>query len=92
MLRRALEIVQASADTPQIARAEAALGMCLLARGRLEEAEPMLRHADSTLTQIGVPDPFLEWTVDALVRLYTQQGKRAEAARYRGRLDAASAR
>ena len=91
LLRRALEIERASGDAARQARAEAALGMCLLAGGRLLGAAQLLRRADSTLTGIGVPDPFLLWTIDALVRLYTQEGNAAEAARYRARLDTASA-
>ncbi|MFV2073922.1 MAG: tetratricopeptide repeat protein, partial [Thermoanaerobaculales bacterium] len=71
LLRRALEIERTSADGARIARAETALGMWLLAENRLQEAEPLLRRADSTLAGIGARDPFFEWTADALVRLYT---------------------
>ena len=90
LLRRALEIERASADVARVARAEAALGMGLLAADRLAEAEPLLRRADSTLTAFGLPDPFLLWTVEARMRLYTRQGNTAEAARQRDRLDAAA--
>jgi len=92
VLRRALEIERASADRARIARAESALGMCLLAEDRLDEAGLLLRRADSTLTAIGVPDPFLLWTVNALVGLHSRQGNDVEAAQYRARLDAASNR
>jgi len=90
VLRRALEIERATADSSRVAMAEAALGMGLLAGGRLEEAETLLRHADSTLTVVG--GPFFLWASDALARLYTQQGRTAEAAPYRERLNAASRR
>jgi hypothetical protein len=67
----------------RIARAEAALGACLVERGLFAEAEPLLLSALRTLTEAGEPGPYPPFTRNALVKLYTLAGRPADAARYR---------
>jgi serine/threonine-protein kinase len=82
-LRRALSV--ASAD-PQgeirITLARAALGACLVQRGMLAEAEPLLLAAHQALTRWGWGGPYPRLAANSLAQLYTRSGRPAEAARY----------
>ena len=69
----------ASTQSPegvQHARAEVALGVCLLEQGRLGEAETLLVGAREALEAGGAGDPYLNLAENALAALSERQGRR----------------
>jgi serine/threonine-protein kinase len=90
ILRRAVDIERRH-QTPghvRIARAEGALGACLVERGLWTEAEPLLLSALEGLTGAREAGPYPPLTRNALVKLYMLTGRPADAARYRSPLTA----
>lgn len=66
-LRRAVTIESAAdPEGVSLARAKSALGACLVAQGRSQEAEPLLLAARATLSASASRDPYLRWAEEAL--------------------------
>jgi eukaryotic-like serine/threonine-protein kinase len=87
LLRRGREIVRTMRDNEaQLARVDAALGICLLKRGKLEEAESLLPGAIEALRAGHMHDALPGQAAEALQTLYLQQGRTGEAAALRRRL------
>jgi hypothetical protein len=88
ILRRAVDL-EPRHQTPghvRIARAEGALGACLVERGLWAEAEPLLLSALERLTEAREAGPYPPLAWHALVTLYTLTGRPADAARYQSPL------
>jgi serine/threonine-protein kinase len=85
LLRRAVEIETRHYPPGhvRIARAEAALGACLVERRLFAEAEPVLLSSLRILTEAGESGPYPPFTRNALVKLYTLTDRPTDAARYR---------
>jgi serine/threonine protein kinase/tetratricopeptide (TPR) repeat protein len=84
-LRRALEIRRQKliANHWLTARTAVALGDCLAAQERFDDAEPLLRESFETLrTQRGLADKRSGEALDSLVRLYERWGRPESAAPY----------
>ncbi len=86
-IRAALELALAvKFSAERIAGYRSVLGQALLASGRGAEAEPVLREAVEAYAAAGHPDDDgARRARAALVALYQQQGRAADAARYRDR-------
>ena len=85
LLRRALAIERGLRDAGdvRIARAEAALGACLVERGGYEEAESLLLEARQVFADTKEVGPYPYFAARALAKLYTLTDRPAEAARFR---------
>jgi len=86
MLRNTLEIQKRTlpAGHPAITDSQTALGACLTAQRRFDEAEPPLLESYSTLSsKRGAHYWRTKRTLSRLVALYEAWGKRDKAARYR---------
>jgi tetratricopeptide (TPR) repeat protein/tRNA A-37 threonylcarbamoyl transferase component Bud32 len=85
MLQRGVEMERRArpAGDRRIARAEAALGACLVDLRRTREAEPLLLGAHRILSPDSRTDLFAVIAADALVKLYTRANRPAEADRFR---------
>jgi serine/threonine-protein kinase len=77
--------------SPPILRAQQRLGHCLVNRGRLAEAEPLLVEAhQKLLAGWGADDPLTRSAARELVMLYERTRRHTEAERYRQRPAAGS--
>ena len=85
LLREALDIAheRLSPGHRKLAQAMGELGSCLIALGRLDEAEVLLLDAYQTvLAARGAPQSMITDAVHRLVRLYVKWARPEEAARF----------
>ncbi|MEJ2678757.1 MAG: tetratricopeptide repeat protein, partial [Gemmatimonadota bacterium] len=85
-LTRATDIARASGNSMYMARSDAARGLWLAAQDRDAEAEPLLAAALPVLHDAGMRDAVPRRAVDALIGLYTREGRDGDAARLRAEL------
>jgi Flp pilus assembly protein TadD len=85
LLRRSLALErEANRGEARLAMPQAALGICLVERGLLDEAEPLLLAADEVFTRTGSGGPVRQFARNALAKLYSMSGRPEQAARYSG--------
>jgi hypothetical protein len=88
-LREGLDIFQNSLKPGhwQLARAQSALGNCLAALRRFEEAEPLLLESYQALkTKRGDKDKFTQQTLSRIIKLYEGWRKPDKVGEYRAAL------
>jgi serine/threonine protein kinase/Flp pilus assembly protein TadD len=87
LLREALEsrTTSQSGDDWRVGSAKSALGACLAAQGRWEDAERLLLEADSSLQKRGPNTLEARTNRERLVALYEKSGRSEKAAPFRAR-------